>query len=107
MAIFRYQTLTLAIEVNKSALTDISEVAVSLGQPDRVAHFFLSQENLTVDPENGLITVFLTQADTAWLKPNRSCHLQINIKYNNGDRRVSPDVLIDDVYDNLFNEVID
>lgn len=106
MAIFQYQTLSLTIDLAPSALSDYTEVVVSVQQGRNVTHFLYSEGKVTVDAVNGELTIELNQGDTSEFTPGFVCKLQVNILTSHGERLVSDWVDVDDVLANMYKRVM-
>lgn len=107
MAIYRYQTLSLTIDITPKALEDFTEVIVSVRQGQLVKHFLYSGGSVEVDAGNGALTINLSQEDTAQYRPGAPCAMQVNILTSTGERLVSDMTEIDNIFDNLYTAVIE
>ena len=100
---YAWETVFLPIHVkDPSVLNECEKIVVSLEQ-GRVHKDFFDQ--FTIDQEEGIILLHLSQEDTSIFKPNKKVTLQVNFYYTDKERDTSTEAELD-VLRNLYREVI-
>lgn len=96
-----YETVEFPLQLSDTtALEGATKVVVSLKQGKTQ----LDKINPEMDVETGLISLYLTQEDTAMFKVGK-VDLQVNLYYENQERDVTTKAKID-ALDNLYRKVI-
>ena len=102
---YRYETESLDIELLASGvLEDYKEIVVTLDQR-MGAKLHKQTQELEVDVENSIVTITLSQEETAMFSPG-TVGVQVNLLYNTMERDVSEKGYIE-VWENSYREVME
>lgn len=101
---YRYETANLDIELlADDVFEDYTEIVVSISQK-MGAKIHKRSEDLVIDTENNLLTVRLSQEETAQFVRGEAL-IQVNIMYADSERETSSQSVIE-IWDNLYDEVM-
>ena len=99
--------LQLTAEDFSPVLDDVKNVVISLAQQNTViVEKDMSSNDVSLDTENDIVNLHLTQEDTGAFAPNIDAEIQVNILYNNSLRDTSARGLIA-VKPNLHNKTME
>lgn len=107
---YRYETVDIPLVFTPAeVLEGYEHIIVSIHQAG--VKIDKTEEDLTIDVANDTITLSLSQEETGQFiggdnNNPKKAYIQVNIYYNNSERDVSTVGSID-VYDNLYDKVIE
>ena len=99
-----YETKHIPLKFKREGiLANLKTVIVSINQLD--VQINKNQDEVSVDVDNNIIHVYLSQEETGKFQPDRSGKMQVNLYYEDEERDVSVEIDVK-VYDNLYKKVI-
>ena len=106
---YRYETVDIPLKFTPSGvLENYKHIVVTISQ-DGMIKINKTEDNLSIDVNEDLITLSLSQEETGKFGGGkttpRQADIQVNIYYESTERDVSTIGTID-VYENLYNQVI-